>query len=242
MLSEKPWRAEAVIQFLAAQFVVYFLGAAALITLHKFGVGGFKHEEDFGNVLLATASFQGATWVLIPIFLRRHEMNWREAFGFQKSNLFRALSWAVVLAIVILPVALELQRASVFVLEKIGWPVEDEAAVMLVTGAKSLWLKIYLGVFAVVLAPVAEEFIFRGVLFPFFKQRGLPKFAWFGVSFLFAAIHFDAAIFAPLFAFALALTWLYEFTDNLLAPVFAHSLFNAANLILLCLFQNKPGA
>ncbi|HEY1716932.1 MAG TPA: CPBP family intramembrane glutamic endopeptidase [Verrucomicrobiae bacterium] len=233
MLSEKPWRAEAVMRFIAAQFILYFLGAAALVTLHGFGVGGFKHEEDFGNVLLATASFQGATWILIPIFLRRHGMDWREAFGFHKPDLFRALFWAVVLAIVILPVALELQRASVFTLEKFGWPPEDEAAVTLVTGAKSLWLKIYLGVFAVVLAPVAEEFIFRGVLFPFVKQLGFPKLAWLGVSLLFAAIHFDAAIFVPLFTFALALTWLYEKTDNLLAPIAAHSLFNAANLLIL---------
>jgi len=233
MLSEKPWHAEAVMQFIAAQFIFYFLGAAALITFHKLGVSGFKHDEDFGNVLLATLSFQGATWILIPFLLRRHGMNWRAAFGFRKSNLFRALFWAIALAIVILPIALELQNASVLALKKIGWPVEDEAAVTLVSGAKSLWLKIYLGLFAVILAPVAEEFIFRGVLFPFVKQLGFPRLAWLGVSFLFAAIHFDAAIFVPLFTLALALTWLYEFTDNLLAPIVAHSLFNAANLALL---------
>src|ERR1700728_4815649 len=162
MLSEKPWRGEIVIQFLTAQFAIYFLGAAALVTLHTSGVSGFKHDEDFGNILLATLSFQGATWVLIPIFLRQHQIHWRDAFGFQKPNLFRGLLSASALAIVILPVALELQRASLFLLDKIGWPVADEAAVTLVAGAKSLWLKIYLGVFAVVLAPVAEEFIFRG--------------------------------------------------------------------------------
>ena len=39
------------------------------------------------------------------------------------------------------------------------------------------------------------------------------------------------AIFVPLFVLALALTWLYEFTDNLLAPIAAHSLFNTANLV-----------
>gem|GEM_PF-4763486 len=37
----------------------------------------------------------------------------------------------------------------------------------------------------------------------------------------------------PLFVFALALTWLYEKTDNLLAPITAHALFNAGNLLLL---------
>ena len=228
-------------QFIALQFICFLFGMVAIGLLHLFGVGGFKQEADFGNILLGTLCFQGATWILIPVFLRRHHVRWGEAFGLQKPNLFRALLWAVAFAIVILPVALELQRASVFVLGKIGWPVEDEAAVTLVTGAKSLWLKIYLGIFAVVLAPVAEEFIFRGILFPFAKRLGFPKLAWFGVSALFALIHFDAAIFAPLFALALALTWLYEFTDNLLAPITAHALFNAANLAVLFSFQNKIG-
>jgi membrane protease YdiL (CAAX protease family) len=104
---------------------------------------------------------------------------------------------------------------------------------MLLAGAKSWWARVYLGVFAVVIAPVAEEFIFRGVLYPFVKQIGYPRFAWIGVNFLFALIHMDAAALVPLFVLAIALTWLYEKTGNLLAPIAAHSFFNAANLIVL---------
>jgi membrane protease YdiL (CAAX protease family) len=37
--------------------------------------------------------------------------------------------------------------------------------------------------------------------------------------------------------FALALTWLYEKTEGLLAPVLAHSAFNAANLLLLVIAE-----
>ena len=55
----------------------------------------------------------------------------------------------------------------------------------------------------------------------------------FGVSAIFAGIHFDAGTFAPLFALALVLTWLYEKTDCLLAPITAHSLFNGTNLVAL---------
>jgi membrane protease YdiL (CAAX protease family) len=44
----------------------------------------------------------------------------------------------------------------------------------------------------------------------------------------------DAATLVPLFMLALALTWLYERTDNLLAPITMHSLFNIAYLIVLC--------
>ncbi len=39
---------------------------------------------------------------------------------------------------------------------------------------------------------------------------------------------------------ALVLTWLYEKTDNLLAPIAAHSLFNALNFIALQLYDYLP--
>ncbi len=220
--------------FIAAQFLCFSFGLVAIGLLHKLGVSGFRHDEDFGNVLLATLSFQGATWILIPIFLRQNEIHFNDLLGLRAKNLKRALSLASIVAIAILPVAWLLQGASVAALKKFGFPVEEQTAVQLLADSKSVGLTIYLGVFAVVIAPVAEEFIFRGVLFPFVKQLGFPTSAWLGVSALFALIHFDAGTFVPLFALALALTWLYEKTGSLLAPIFAHSLFNAVNLAVLC--------
>jgi membrane protease YdiL (CAAX protease family) len=143
------------------------------------------------------------------------------------------LLFAVGLLLVILPVILGLEKFSVFALEKMGWPAEDQRAIEIFANAKSVGLRVYLALFAVVIAPVAEEFIFRGILFPFIKQLGWPKLAWLGVSFLFALIHVNAPTFVPLFVFALALTWLYERTDKLIAPMLAHSLFNGVNLIIL---------
>jgi len=130
-----------------------------------------------------------------------------------------------------------LQYLSVEALTKIGWPLGNETAVTVLTSAQTWWLRIYLCAFTVVIGPVAEEFIFRGLLYPFFKQRGWPLLAWFGVSFLFALVHWDAATFVALFVLALALTWLYERTDSLLAPITAHAFFNAVNLVLLYYFQ-----
>lgn len=232
MLSEKPWRAEAVMQLCVAQIACLCLGGAIVCVLHKLGVTGFIHDESFGCVVVGTFSFQGAAWLLILFFLRQHRVGWREAFGFRgpkiKHPLLLTFGFVVVFAVVMF-----LQYLSILVSAKLGWPVEDQAAVKLVTDAKSPWTTVYLGVFAIVLAPVAEEFIFRGMLFPFIKQFGFPKLAWFGVSFLFALIHADKAIFIPLFMLALALTWLYEKTDNLLAPITAHALFNATNFVML---------
>jgi membrane protease YdiL (CAAX protease family) len=233
MLSEKPWRVEAVMLFCAAQFLCLAAGLTVIGLLQKAGLAAFQSPNGLGTVLLLTLSFQGATWPLIGIFLWWHQTDWRDAFGLRNKNLPLALLAGLVVAILLLFVVLPLQAGSVALLEKLGWPQEEEAAVRLLAGAQSPALRVYLGFFAVVLAPVAEEFIFRGMLYPFVKQLGWPRLALFGVSLLFAAIHCDPAAFVSLFVLALVLTWLYEFTDNLLAPIAAHAFFNGINLAVL---------
>jgi membrane protease YdiL (CAAX protease family) len=233
MLTQKPWRAEAVIQLVAGVFACLCVGVLLAGMLQKIGVPAFKKEDSLANILLATLSFQGATWVLILVFLKQHGANWRAAFGFRNTNLTKSLLLASGVLVIVLPIILELEQFSALFLQKIGWPLADQHAVELILNAKSPWLRGYLAFFAIVLAPVAEEFIFRGVLFPFVKQLGYPKLAWFGVSFLFALIHVNAPTLVPLFVLALVLTWLYQKTDCLLASITAHSLFNTANLIIL---------
>ena len=55
-------------QFCAAQIACVCLGAVAIGLLHKLGILGFRHDESFGIILVGTLCFQGATWLLIPLF------------------------------------------------------------------------------------------------------------------------------------------------------------------------------
>ena len=240
MLSAKPWRSEMVALFCAVQLASFCLGAVIVSVLQQAGFTAFQPPAGPGAVLLGTLAFQGATWVLIYFFLRLHHTNWGDAFGWHRMEMNRIWLPVVPVVIALLPVVCWLlQYASIYTLTKIGWQPEEETAVTVLTNAKAWWLRAYLGLFTVVIAPVAEEFIFRGMLYPLIKQSGWPRLAWFGVSLLFALIHWDAAGFVALFLLALVLTWLYERTDSLLAPIAAHAFFNAANLILLCFFQNE---
>jgi membrane protease YdiL (CAAX protease family) len=232
MLSKKPWRMEVVLIFIAAQALFFMLGIVLIGILQKMKVAGFQNDEDFGNPVVATLSFQGATWLLIPIFLRLHGVDLRDAFGLKKGWL-TSLLLALVVIVAVFPIAEVLASLSSFILVKLGIPLGEEEAVTLVTGAKAFWMKAYLDFFTVVMAPVAEEFIFRGVLFTFIKQMGYPKLALFGVSAAFALIHGSAPLALSLFVLALVLTWLYEKTGNLLAPIAAHSLFNLIGLLAL---------
>jgi membrane protease YdiL (CAAX protease family) len=80
----------------------------------------------------------------------------------------------------------------------------------------------------VVFAPVVEEMLFRGILFPLLKKIGPSSFAYLMSALLFAVIHINLVTFIPLFFLGLVLAWLVERTDNLLAPITAHAVFNLA--------------
>jgi hypothetical protein len=101
--------------------------------------------------------------------------------------------------------------------------------------------RLFIGALAVLVAPVAEEAMFRGILYPTIKQSGHPRAAVWVTSLLFAGMHFNAESFAPLAVFSMLLIWLYEKTGSLLAPITVHSLFNYTNFVMLML-ASTPGS
>jgi len=85
---------------------------------------------------------------------------------------------------------------------------------------------------ACVLAPISEEILFRGFLYPALKRSLQPFLAAFVVAGIFAAIHLNLAALLPLFVLSLLLTLAYEWSGSLLVPVIVHSAFNLANILI----------
>ncbi len=195
------------------------------------------------QMVIAALSIQGAGMLWATLFLREHQMNWREAFGLDR-GWRRALLLGVMLACIFLPIGYLLQLQSIRLIEAVGhrWPqlqlkAEQQEAVQTAQMAVTWLQRFVLALVTIALAPIAEEVLFRGVLYPWIKQAGFPRLALWGTVFLFALMHFNLASFVPLALLALALTLLYEFTDNLLAPITAHALFNGFNFAMLYLLQ-----
>jgi uncharacterized protein len=86
---------------------------------------------------------------------------------------------------------------------------------------------------AVVIAPVAEETLFRGFFYGIAKRLTDRWFATIFVSLLFALVHHHVGSLVPLFVLALGLTTAYEVTGCLLVPIFMHSIFNGLNILEL---------
>jgi membrane protease YdiL (CAAX protease family) len=228
----RPWNDDNVLWrmggYLACLYGSMILGAWAQKTAEAQG-------PSVSQMIVAALSFQGSALILIPHFLKEQGLSWKEAFGFG-NNRRQAFMVGVILACIFLPIAVLLQWLSAEVMVRLPYmqlkPQEQEA-VQTLEMAVTWFNRVALGAVTIMLAPAAEEMLFRGIVYPTIKQAGFPRLALWGSAFLFAACHVNLVTFVPLVALALALTFIYERTDNLWAPITAHALFNAMNFIIL---------
>ena len=116
------------------------------------------------------------------------------------------------------------------------------------------WLLYVLsGTSALAIAPLAEEFFFRGILQGWLESiaaerpademtdERLNKGAIVASSAVFAAMHIgQGAAPVPLFFFALVLGYLYQQTHRLTASITLHFCLNAASFAALCLLEQAP--
>lgn len=83
---------------------------------------------------------------------------------------------------------------------------------------------------AVVAAPLCEEIVFRGYLYPVLKKFSGIGPAALSSSLVFAAAHGNLTALLPLLIFGGLLVLLYEKTGSLWAPIAAHFCFNSATV------------
>ena len=94
-----------------------------------------------------------------------------------------------------------------------------------------------MAVTAVLVAPVCEEILFRGYLYPAAKRFAGPWVAGIGTALIFAAAHGSLSPLLPLFVFGGLLVLAYEWTGSLWAPIAMHFCFNGATVIIQLAFR-----
>ena len=87
----------------------------------------------------------------------------------------------------------------------------------------------------IVVAPVAEELFFRGVVYNAWERERGAKVAILGSAALFALIHGSVYALAPIFALGVALALLYRATRSLPATMALHAGFNAISVVIALL-------
>ncbi len=225
----KPWPVERFMRRFLFLLICLYFGLVFGMLAQRYA-GNVAADNPTWRTAIATLSFQGAIIALSWPLLSEHQMRYRDAFGFAVKRQ-RAVLYGVLLACVFLPIALELQWVSFEVLWRVGAEPEPQQVVQVLQHSVTWRDQAIIGLTALVLAPIGEEFFFRGILYTAIKQAGFPRVALWGTSIFFAAVHFNLPTFISLLLLAVLLTILYEKTGNLLACISAHCCFNAVGFI-----------
>jgi membrane protease YdiL (CAAX protease family) len=166
-------------------------------------------------------------------FFRRRQIGWRQALGFSRESILGAASSGGLFFLAALP-----PLAATFVVygklcQVIGIKDTPQPVAELLVSTDSTIVLVLVSIFAIAVAPIFEEFFFRGFAYPALKQRwGMWKSLAF-VSAVFAVVHQHLPSIGPLFALAFGLGLAYEFTGSLVAPITMHALFNTMNVGML---------
>ncbi|MSU37024.1 MAG: CPBP family intramembrane metalloprotease [Pedosphaera sp.] len=233
MLPPKHWQPDRVLRLFFS--ILFGFGAGGLLFQSVdliYRRNGIEPPQAL-MLCLGSLALHGVAIPALAWFVWGHGYTLASAFGLLGSRRWRAILLGALLAAGMLPLGYALLSAVRAALDAVGYPADAQEHVHLLLESKSLLVRGYIFTFSVIIAPWVEEAIFRGVLYPFIRDLGYPRFAFWGTAILFGLVHMNRAAFLPLTVFGLSLAWLYQRTGNLLAPVTAHVLFNLAPFVAL---------
>jgi membrane protease YdiL (CAAX protease family) len=189
-------------------FLLYGLAGLAVVTTHPVaGIGGALATVLAGLVL----------YLVVARRVFRPQGTQRERIG-------RGL--------LVLWAAMPLIYGVALLLQWIGFD-EPQESIEWLARRRHGWQLVALH--AVLIAPVAEEFCFRGLLYPALRQLRGPAYAVLLTALAFGLIHIQLAVVVPMILFGVVMAWLCETNGSFLPCVLGHIAFNALTVLQLLL-------
>lgn len=182
-----------------------------------------------------SAVFWGTVSLAVILYLARIRglplVSWMGLADFHPG---RTVGVALLALLVTLPVVFIAAAAFNRLVLEPSWPdLGAQEAVKLFLTSPDLGLRIALVVSAVIVAPLAEELLFRGFLYPAIKRFTDPVFAMLCSGLLFAAVHNNLPALIPLFILGIAFAAVYEYSGSLWTPIWMHAMFNFCSIVLM---------
>jgi len=237
VLLSRPWPAEPEVARLVILLALIYCGFFFTWAASHLIKGDPELKNPVVAMCIAVLAFQGLALLLVPFFLRQHLTGWFEGFGL---NLYpgQSLLIGIGVGILVLYPILRLNELCFELFDKLTLHPQEQQTVEILRHADTLLGRAASGIATVLIAPIGEEIIFRGILYPWAKRRFSQQVALWGTAIFFGVIHANLSSFLPLTLLAVILVGLYEYTGNLLAPIAVHFVFNGANFVAL-FYQQK---
>lgn len=153
-------------------------------------------------------------YVLIIFYVIYRLRNCKKDFVFKSKNLFSKIQFKFILIIVI--VNIFFSYGMLYGVDLLGFFISDSVKSMVVA---------YDLISTVIIAPIAEELIFRGIFLNRINKFYSTHFSIIVSSILFGILHEPGAMIAA-FVFGVCMAIIYLKSNNILLAIFAHFLNN----------------
>lgn len=226
-----PWRE-------AALILVILLASQAAIRLLLW-LGGRQGWPCLGwdgfSAVCQGVGFHGAGLAALAWSIRRRRLSWGAAFGIAGPDIWRRTGQGVVWYMGILPFIFAAALIYQLALFHFGYSLSVQNVVLYFLGARAPGMLAFLLLLSLILAPVTEEALFRGVALPLLARTAGAIPAIVLTALCFALVHFHVPALAPLFVLAVGFALAYIVTGSLWVPIVMHALFNGMNVGLIML-------
>lgn len=210
------------------------LGALSLTLLNRLPIW-LSPNRLRALMVFQNLAVHGGVLVWVCWRLRRQSTSWRQAFEpLARRQPGVVVREAVCMYLMFLPYVVASSLLMAGVLPLLGIEVSSQPILSGFTDdVAPWWFRGWLILAAVVVAPIVEEIVFRGVFMPAL-MRSLGRYgALLFVSVFFALIHGHGPSFLPLFVIGLGFGVAYLHTASLRVAIGMHAIFNGVNVLLL---------
>jgi membrane protease YdiL (CAAX protease family) len=232
-------------------FVPLFVGiglvSLAIATKEVFWTGLTNWQSVYFDNLILCLGAIGAIGLTVGL-ARAHFARRLRGFGLDGRTIHKDFFAAVANLVAVYPLVTIALIVTVFFGKLIVGPyfeLQKHEHLETVVQYGQLSVRILLIIVTVVVMPVFEEMLFRGLFqtmfrsyLPSFKSRSSGFFrrhcTWLAIglaSGLFAAVHANAGHWPALFVLAMCMGYSYEKSGSLFRPIFIHAIFNAVSVI-----------
>jgi len=223
-IAERSWSSLQILVLIGSLFLLYFAASFS----------GLLFYEDQIPVaqLVITLLIYAVLAAIITLINRKRGGSWATSCGMGLRQTRSALL-APVYYLAFIPLLMLAARAYHLLLQYMFHVEIELQQVAQVVVQQLSWLEVCYILMAVLVAPIYEELLFRGVVFPYLVKRVGLGGGTALVSILFATLHFHLPSFVPLYLLSTALCLAYWRTGSLWTGIGMHILFNGITIFAL---------
>lgn len=205
--------------------------ALVLVEPHLDGMADWQQWLIKNMVMTWGGLLASACFVLIAglTFVRGYK-----GLGLGVRRIHRDLASAVAILFTIWPVVLAMIAVTMRIGQKIQGPeykMDQHQELELLVNHPQWPLALSVIVMAVIVAPLVEELLFRGILQTLVRSYvGRPWLSVFVCAGLFASVHANPEHWPALFVLGIGLGYAYEKSGSLWQAIFVHALFNGTTV------------